>query len=399
METVGFAAFFGDRARRRRRRRGDAAARARRGRRGARGRPWLSAPTSSSIGAGVGGLAVAIRLAAAGHRVVVLERNDVTGGKLAAVRHGGATFDVGPSLRDAAARVRRAVPRRRHVARRRGRRCVRLDPQFTYHWPDGSSLVVPDGADDRGRRVRRVQPRRRRGLAPLRRPRPADLGRQRADVPRRADDRPDRRCCAGCARPATCWRSTRCARCTASRASTFDDPRLVQWAGATPRTPGRRRTGRRRRWRASRTSRPASAAGTRRAGSTTLPAALERVAGARRRRRAHGRRRRADRRRRRRRSPASSPAAVASTRRSSSPTSTPSTSTATCCADDRALRRVRRAPRSTSGLVVLAHVRGHDARRRPPHRLVLRRRPRRVRRPRGRAHGATTRRSTRASRR
>ena len=50
------------------------------------------------VGAGVGGLAVAIRLAAAGHRVAVLERNAVVGGKLARLRHDGFTFDVGPAL-------------------------------------------------------------------------------------------------------------------------------------------------------------------------------------------------------------------------------------------------------------------------------------------------------------
>ncbi|MFP5489742.1 MAG: FAD-dependent oxidoreductase, partial [Acidimicrobiia bacterium] len=34
------------------------------------------------IGAGVGGLCAAIRLATAGHDVTILERNPVTGGKL-----------------------------------------------------------------------------------------------------------------------------------------------------------------------------------------------------------------------------------------------------------------------------------------------------------------------------
>ena len=50
------------------------------------------------IGAGVGGLAVAIRLAATGRRVVVCERRDVTGGKLACLRRDGFSIDVGPSL-------------------------------------------------------------------------------------------------------------------------------------------------------------------------------------------------------------------------------------------------------------------------------------------------------------
>jgi phytoene desaturase len=54
------------------------------------------------VGAGVGGLAAAARLAAAGHQVTVFERSDVVGGKLG--RHtqetavGAFRFDTGPSL-------------------------------------------------------------------------------------------------------------------------------------------------------------------------------------------------------------------------------------------------------------------------------------------------------------
>lgn len=50
------------------------------------------------IGAGVGGLAAAARLAAAGHRVAVHERAATHGGKLGTYRRDGFTFDTGPSL-------------------------------------------------------------------------------------------------------------------------------------------------------------------------------------------------------------------------------------------------------------------------------------------------------------
>jgi phytoene desaturase len=50
------------------------------------------------IGAGVGGLATAVRLAAAGHEVCVLEAGDAPGGKCGRVRRGGFTWDSGPSL-------------------------------------------------------------------------------------------------------------------------------------------------------------------------------------------------------------------------------------------------------------------------------------------------------------
>jgi len=50
------------------------------------------------IGAGVGGLAAAIRLAQAGHDVVVHERASVAGGKLGVYERDGYRFDTGPSL-------------------------------------------------------------------------------------------------------------------------------------------------------------------------------------------------------------------------------------------------------------------------------------------------------------
>ena len=50
------------------------------------------------IGAGVGGLAAAVRLAAAGHRVTVHERADTVGGKLGRYERDGFRFDTGPSL-------------------------------------------------------------------------------------------------------------------------------------------------------------------------------------------------------------------------------------------------------------------------------------------------------------
>jgi phytoene dehydrogenase-like protein len=54
------------------------------------------------IGAGVGGLAAAARLAAAGHEVVVHERSAVVGGKLGVYDRDGFLFDTGPSCRQSA---------------------------------------------------------------------------------------------------------------------------------------------------------------------------------------------------------------------------------------------------------------------------------------------------------
>ena len=52
----------------------------------------------SVIGAGVGGMATAIRLAAKGYRVTVYESNTYVGGKLSQIQSGDFRFDAGPSL-------------------------------------------------------------------------------------------------------------------------------------------------------------------------------------------------------------------------------------------------------------------------------------------------------------
>jgi phytoene desaturase len=50
------------------------------------------------VGAGVGGLAAAARLAAGGHDVTVFERSGAVGGKLGTLERAGFRFDTGPSL-------------------------------------------------------------------------------------------------------------------------------------------------------------------------------------------------------------------------------------------------------------------------------------------------------------
>jgi phytoene desaturase len=50
------------------------------------------------IGAGIGGLSAAIRLAASGHRVIMLEQNAAVGGKMGEVQQDGFRWDTGPSV-------------------------------------------------------------------------------------------------------------------------------------------------------------------------------------------------------------------------------------------------------------------------------------------------------------
>ncbi|KAF2807436.1 phytoene desaturase [Mytilinidion resinicola] len=54
--------------------------------------------TAIVVGAGVGGVATAARLAKAGFKVTVVEKNDFTGGRCSLIHHEGYRFDQGPSL-------------------------------------------------------------------------------------------------------------------------------------------------------------------------------------------------------------------------------------------------------------------------------------------------------------
>jgi phytoene desaturase len=91
------------------------------------------------IGAGIGGLSAAIRLASAGQQVLVLEQNPAVGGKMSEVREAGFRWDTGPS-----------VITMRHVFEELftsvGRRLEDyltlepLDPITRYFYPDGTVL-------------------------------------------------------------------------------------------------------------------------------------------------------------------------------------------------------------------------------------------------------------------
>lgn len=94
------------------------------------------------IGAGVGGLATAARLAVKGHQVLVLEQSDRVGGKLATYRRDGFAFDTGPSLFTLPA-VYRDLFLKTGKAFEEEVDLQPIEPAFGYHFADGSFASIP----------------------------------------------------------------------------------------------------------------------------------------------------------------------------------------------------------------------------------------------------------------
>lgn len=94
------------------------------------------------MGAGMGGLAVAARLAATGHEVTVFEQSGIPGGKNAGLSRDGFRFDLGPSTltlpavyRDLFLKTGRSLEDSVDLQE--------VDPAFAYHFGDGSSVTLP----------------------------------------------------------------------------------------------------------------------------------------------------------------------------------------------------------------------------------------------------------------
>ena len=95
------------------------------------------------IGAGLGGLAAAARLAAAGHQVTVFEGAPAVGGKLGILERDGFTFDTGPSLLTIPAVLEQLFVETGGPSELR---LTRVDPAFTYTFADGTELTLPHDA-------------------------------------------------------------------------------------------------------------------------------------------------------------------------------------------------------------------------------------------------------------
>jgi len=109
------------------------------------------------IGAGLGGLAAAVTLAARGYEIEVFEKNAWLGGKAAVLQEEGFRFDMGPTIL-----IRPSVLRR--VFAEAGRklddylRMVRLDPQWRCFFDDGLVLDLEDNLQAMAGSLERLKP-------------------------------------------------------------------------------------------------------------------------------------------------------------------------------------------------------------------------------------------------
>lgn len=109
------------------------------------------------VGAGLGGLAAAVRLAAQGYRVRVLERHATPGGRCGLWESDGFRFDTGPTLL-------LMTDYLRQVFRDAGRRLEdylelrQLDPNYRVYFADGQTLDVTSRINGMLEGVERIEP-------------------------------------------------------------------------------------------------------------------------------------------------------------------------------------------------------------------------------------------------
>jgi phytoene desaturase len=107
------------------------------------------------IGSGFGGLAAAIRLAARGHQVTVLEKRDQPGGRAYVYRQDGFTFDGGPTVITAPWLIDELFA----LAGRRREEFVEfvpLDPFYRIFFPDGTHFDYSADEERMEREIRRL---------------------------------------------------------------------------------------------------------------------------------------------------------------------------------------------------------------------------------------------------
>ncbi|WNI15136.1 phytoene desaturase family protein [Actinacidiphila sp. ITFR-21] len=98
------------------------------------------------IGAGMGALAAAARLAAGGHRVVVHERSATYGGGVGRLEEGGFAFDTGPNLLLLPAVYRDLFVKTGREGLEAAVGLVQADPAARHVFADGTDLALPNAS-------------------------------------------------------------------------------------------------------------------------------------------------------------------------------------------------------------------------------------------------------------
>lgn len=118
----------------------------------------MDSPEVIVVGAGIGGLTAAIRLAVQGHKVLVLERNRYVGGKMAEITESGYRFDTGPSV----ITMRPVLEELFSFAGRRLDDYLSLEPVeplTRYFFPDGIQLDISRSLALTMEQIQRLEPR------------------------------------------------------------------------------------------------------------------------------------------------------------------------------------------------------------------------------------------------
>lgn len=98
------------------------------------------------IGAGMGSLAAAARLATGGHRVAVYERTATYGGGVGLLRRDGFAFDTGPGLLHLPAVYRDLFVKTGKEPLERCVDLVQVDPSSRHLLPDGTDVTLPNAS-------------------------------------------------------------------------------------------------------------------------------------------------------------------------------------------------------------------------------------------------------------
>ncbi|MCB8949867.1 MAG: phytoene desaturase [Ardenticatenaceae bacterium] len=107
------------------------------------------------IGAGIGGLSTAIRLAAAGQRVTIYEKNPQVGGKMGQIEADGFRWDIGPSV----ITMRHVFEELFTSAGRRLEDYLTLepvDPLTRYFYPNGTVLDAKENPEAMATQIRKI---------------------------------------------------------------------------------------------------------------------------------------------------------------------------------------------------------------------------------------------------